>query len=186
MPSRGLLPGRLTFLSGGREAVGGRISPRLSPAQPAALPQLNTLWATFGQDFPSSLRPSLHCLLTPALWQRPFLFGTCVLVVIFGNKKNLRGSYPVYHILGRSWLTKPAQRRFIIPMNSDPISFLWTQIMQPKVRNASWAAKVAGWPRLSSWWGNLIPSLQVSLRHVQEFTSGDMSSFRTSRLFRMW
>jgi len=60
-----------------------------------------------------------------------FSFWDFFFVVIFGYKKNLRVSYPSYHILGESRLTKPGQKRFI-PMNSDPISFFWTQIMQPK------------------------------------------------------
>ena len=98
---RGLLPGRLTFLSGGPEAAGGHISHRLSPAQPGGT-------CTFvGEHLvkipvSSSHRPSLHGLSIPALWQSAFIFGASFLVVIFGWKRIWGIPTPVITFLGRA------------------------------------------------------------------------------------
>jgi len=96
---RGLLPGPWTFLSGGREAVDGRISPRLSPAQPGR----GTCSQSLCQDFPlfsSSHRASLHGVSIPAL----FSLGLVLWWQYLGTKR-IRGvptPVPSYHILGRS------------------------------------------------------------------------------------
>ena len=99
MPGEGLLPGRWTFLSGGREAVDGQISPRLSPAQPGR----GTCSQSLCQDFPlfsSSHRASLHGVSIPAL----FSLGLVLWWQYLGTKR-IRGvptPVPSYHILGRS------------------------------------------------------------------------------------